>query len=81
MRSNAAVKFVDFCTSPAIQAEFNPRWNAGPVNRRALENFPSDLIVPGTPELDKLGFTLNSQWWAENRQAVSDRWSNWILEG
>lgn len=79
----AAIQYVDFCTSPEVQSEFCARWNAGPINRRAFETFPKELMgrVPGSPELEGKGFQLNVEWWAANQQAVSDIWSKWILEG
>lgn len=79
----AAIKFVDFCTSPEIQSAFCERWNAGPVNKKAFDTFPKDLAerVPGSPALADKGFTLDAEWWAENRQQVSNKWSMWILKG
>lgn len=79
----AAVKYVDFCTSPKIQAEFCTEWSAGPVNAKAFDAMPKELIdnVPGSPALADMGFTLDAEWWADNRQAVSDRWSLWVLKG
>ncbi|MEM9222908.1 MAG: polyamine ABC transporter substrate-binding protein [Pseudomonadota bacterium] len=79
----AAIQYVDFCTSPEVQSEFCARWNAGPVNRRAFDTFPEDLLsrVPGSPLLEGKGFQLDVEWWADNQQKVSDIWSKWILEG
>ncbi|MCB2055399.1 MAG: polyamine ABC transporter substrate-binding protein [Geminicoccaceae bacterium] len=80
---DAAVKFVDFCTSPEIQSVFCARWNAGPVNKKAFDTFPADKIdkVPGSPALEGMGFALDAEWWAENRPKVSEVWSKWILQG
>ncbi|WP_315928159.1 polyamine ABC transporter substrate-binding protein [Mesorhizobium sp. SP-1A] len=80
---DAAVKFVDFCVSPDVQAEFCKRWNAGPVNRKAFDKLPKEMLarVPGSPELADKGFVLDAEWWADNRQAVSQKWSTWILGG
>lgn len=79
----AAVKFVDFCCSPDIQSAFCQKWNCGPVNNKAFETFSQDMIerAPGSPALAEKGFTLDAEWWAENRQTVSNKWSTWILKG
>ncbi|MBZ8131846.1 ABC transporter substrate-binding protein [Afifella sp. IM 167] len=79
----AAVKFVDFCVQPDIQAEFCRRWNAGPVNSKAFDKMPADLLkgIPGSPDLADKGFVLDAEWWAENRPLVSQKWSTWILGG
>ena len=80
---DAAIQYVDFCTSPEVQSEFCARWSAGPINRKAFDTFPKELMerVPGAPALEGKGFTLNAEWWSDNRQEVSNIWSKWILKG
>jgi putative spermidine/putrescine transport system substrate-binding protein len=80
---DAALKYVDFCLSADVQAKFCTRWNAGPTNRKSYAAMPKEMMarIPGSPELADKGFAMNSEWWAANRQAVSNKWSTWVLCG
>jgi hypothetical protein len=37
-------------------------------------------MLPTNPELQGKTLLFNSQWWAENINAVVEKWSEWILE-
>lgn len=78
---DSALKYVDFCLMPDIQARFCERWNAGPTNAKAFASMPKEMLtrIPGSPELAGKGFALDAEWWAANRQAVSNKWSSWVL--
>lgn len=76
-----AVKYIDFCLSEEIQTEFGLRYPGGPVTIPAYEKMPADRRnrVPGGEMTAKNGFVLNAEWWRDNRQEVSDKWSQWAL--
>lgn len=76
-----AVKLVDYCLSDDVQKAFAKRYPCGPVTKKAYETLPAELRarVPGGEMTAKNGFILDPEWWADNRQTVSDKWSKWVL--
>ncbi len=76
-----AVRFVDYCISEQVQYDFCNRYPGGPVTVPAYEKLSKRLRdrVPGGELTAKHGFILNAEWWRDNRQKVSDKWSKWVL--
>lgn len=77
-----ALKFCAFASLPAPQARFSMQIPYGFVNARAAELIPEAWLaqLPTSPEILPNLFLRDEVWWAENRQAVLDRWNEWILE-
>jgi putative spermidine/putrescine transport system substrate-binding protein len=77
-----ALKFCAFCTLPEPQARFSMLIPYGFVNSKAAELIPEEQLaqLPTAPELRPKLFLRDEMWWAENRDAVIDRWNQWILE-
>jgi putative spermidine/putrescine transport system substrate-binding protein len=81
---DGAVKFVDYCASAEVQERFCRNYfGIGPINDKAMAALPAELRdnVAGSAKFAKVSFLLNAQWWADNRPAVADRWSKWIIKG
>ena len=76
-----AVKFIDYASSPAVQARWLAKYKAIPVNTKAYGATSKELIDPRpeTPWTRSKGFVLDINWWAENRPKVNDVWSKWII--
>src|SRR5262249_4617627 len=77
-----AQRFVEFACQPEIQAALAKESPYGPSNRQAFKSIPGNISprLPSSPEHLAQGFLQNSQWWADNRQSVSERWSQWLLK-
>jgi putative spermidine/putrescine transport system substrate-binding protein len=77
-----AQKFAAFITLPVSQARLSYLIPYGSVNKASAELMTPELLetLPTAPAyLDKM-FIRNIDWWVENRDAVLERWNEWILE-
>ena len=77
-----ALKFCAFCTLPEPQATFSMLIPYGFVNNKAADLIPAEQLaqLPTAPELRPKLFLRDEVWWAQNRDAVVERWNEWILE-
>jgi putative spermidine/putrescine transport system substrate-binding protein len=78
----AAHRLIDFAMQPKNQAELAKHIPYGPTNKKAFDHIGADLgkRLPSFPEHKARQFVQNAQWWADNRNAVSERWSKWLLQ-
>lgn len=76
----AARRYIDYASSAEVQSRWLAKYKAIPVNKKAYPVTSKDLIDPatGTPWTQSKGFLLSIDWWADNRNKVSDAWSKWI---
>jgi putative spermidine/putrescine transport system substrate-binding protein len=76
-----AKRFIDYSSSPEVQARWLAKYKAIPINTKAYGSTSRDLIDPATktPWTRSKGFLLDINWWAENRPKVNDYWSKWIV--
>jgi putative spermidine/putrescine transport system substrate-binding protein len=77
-----ALKLCAFCTLPEPQAHFAMAIPYGFVNNKAADLIPAEQLaqLPTSPENRAKLFLRDEVWWAENRDAVIERWNEWILE-
>lgn len=77
----AALRYIDYSLSPAVQSRWLAEYKAIPVNRRAYASMPASLIDPETklPWTVSRGHAHNIEWWADNTAKVAQYWSNWII--
>jgi putative spermidine/putrescine transport system substrate-binding protein len=77
-----AQKFSAFITLPVSQARLSYLIPYGSVNTASAELMTPELLetLPTAPAYLEKMFIRDIPWWVENRQAVVDRWSEWILE-
>jgi putative spermidine/putrescine transport system substrate-binding protein len=77
-----AQRFIDFACQPENQAALAKLIPYGPSNRQAFKSIPADVAarLPSSPENRQKAFLQNGKWWADNRAAVSERWSQWLLQ-
>ena len=77
--SDAAMRFVAFASGPEHQAAFAREIPLGLVNKRSSEFLPADLAA----NLNTAPANLRDQvffdagWWADNEQAVTERFNTW----
>ncbi|HLJ22291.1 MAG TPA: extracellular solute-binding protein, partial [Stellaceae bacterium] len=77
-----AMKFTAFITMPIPQARLSMLIPYGFVNNVAAEHLPAErlAVLPTAPAIKKQMFIYDSQWWADNRDKVIERWSSWLLQ-
>jgi len=77
-----AQKFAAFTTLAAPQARVVSLIPYGFVNNAAAELVAAERLasLPTSPDIISKLFERNSEWWTENREAVLERWNEWILE-
>ena len=77
-----AQKFAAFITLPVSQARLSYLIPYGSVNNASVDLMTPELLEnnPTAPAYLEKMFVRNIDWWVENRQAVVDRWAEWILE-
>jgi putative spermidine/putrescine transport system substrate-binding protein len=77
-----AQKFAAFITMPIPQARLSKLIPYGSVNTASNQYMtPEELqsLITAPPIVDQL-FIYDSAWWADNLDAVLNRWNEWILE-
>ncbi|MET3288756.1 UNVERIFIED_CONTAM: putative spermidine/putrescine transport system substrate-binding protein [Brevibacillus sp. OAP136] len=76
-----AMKFIAFVSEAEPQAEFAKISDYTPVNKKAIELLPQDVKerLGQTPEMAKKQILVDNAWWAENYEAVNQRFMEWLL--
>jgi putative spermidine/putrescine transport system substrate-binding protein len=76
-----AQKFTAFMTLPISQARQGLLIDYGFVNSGALEYLPKSrlAVLPTGPKQLSQQFHYGSAWWADNFDAVIQRWATWVL--
>jgi len=77
-----AYKFVAFAGRPDRQADQTNYISYGPGNKQAIPNTnPSVLAdLPTNPENMKTGFVVNAKFWADNLDALRERFNVWAAQ-
>ena len=77
-----AQKFAAFITLPVSQARLSYLIPYGSVNNASVELMTPEQLenLPTAPAYLEKMFIRNIDWWVENRDAVLERWNEWILE-
>ncbi len=80
-RAELAKQFVRFCADAKRQAAFTTDLAYGPTNRRAFEVIDAKRaeILPSSPANIRNMALPSPEWWAKNRQAVTERFNNFII--
>ncbi|MDX6748588.1 ABC transporter substrate-binding protein [Geminicoccaceae bacterium 1502E] len=80
--AEAAVKFIDYASSPEVQSRWLATYKAIPVNQKSYSAMAPELLDPdaNVPWTRSKGFVLDIGWWSDNRPKVNDYWSDWIIQ-
>ncbi len=80
-RAELAKQFVRFCADARRQAEFTSDLPYGPTNTKSMEFIDPQraTVLPSAPDNIKGMVSPSPQWWAENRQAVTERFNNFLI--
>lgn len=77
----AAKLYLDYSLSADVQTRLITVSKDIPVNRKAYPAIDRTLIDPDAnlPWTASKGIVKDARWWAGNRQAVADVWSQWVI--
>ena len=87
-RRENALRFVEFCYRPEVQAEFVKRYPIAAVVAAANDLLPADVAEAslGNPMHLKRQVPPNPEWWSKlnadgktNLELVYEKWATWIL--
>lgn len=76
----AALKFIAFISTPERQAELAKLIDYGPSNKKAFQFIAAGTELPTSPELQGKQVLTDPVWWAENYDAVNERFNKWLLQ-
>jgi putative spermidine/putrescine transport system substrate-binding protein len=77
-----AQEFLAFASSAGPQSELPKYISYGPVNKKAIELIPPDVLkdLPTSPANLAKQFFIDNDWWNQNQAAVLERWNKWLLQ-
>jgi len=76
-----AMKFINFCTTAETQAEFSKLVDYAPTNAKALPLLSEELKKRlGQSTSSATQIVADVQWWADNYEAVDERFQKWLLK-
>lgn len=80
-RKKEAMELLALALTPEQQAAFSRELPYGPVNRAALAllDDKTKASLPSSEENFRKGVPLNLEYWADNSQAVTERFNSWML--
>ena len=69
------------CSSD-LQARLSMLIPYGFVNKAAAEHLGAERLktLPTAPDIKNEMFIYDSQWWADNRDKVVEKWASWLLQ-
>ena len=79
--TDVAMSFVNFATRAVPTANYTRLENFGPVNSDALALLRPDIVatLPNDPEHFDQQFFENWPWWADQREALTAQFEDWLL--
>lgn len=80
--ADVAMDLINFATRAVPCANFSRLVAFGPVNRDALPLLRPDRLplLPTAEPQRSVQFVENWNWWADNREALTERFEEWLLE-
>lgn len=79
--ADVAMDFINFTTRAVPSANYARQVPFGPVNQNAFELLDDErlTVIPNSPENRPRQFMQNWAWWADNGDAVTERFEDWLL--
>jgi putative spermidine/putrescine transport system substrate-binding protein len=77
-----AMEFIEFASQPKQQAEFTKLMYYGPINKKAFDFIPGDLVkdLNTYPANKEKHWKPDEQWLGDNLQAYTERWQAWVAK-
>lgn len=75
-------KFIAYASDPKVMANQSKYISYGPTNVDAIPNIAPDVLkdLPTAPENMKTALTLDSRFWADNRDELEKRFNAWLAQ-
>lgn len=79
--ADVAMDFINFATRAVPMANFVRLVPYGPVNKEAFNYLRPDRlpVLPSSPQNRAVQFTQSWVWWADNIEALGERFEDWLL--
>ena len=76
------MKFLSFMTSPEAGKTFSENITYGPANAKTYDLLDQSIIdtLASAPQYKDQVVTYNAAYWAENYDAVNEKFQAWLLE-
>lgn len=80
---DVAMDFINFATRAVPSANFARLVPYGPVNRDAFSHLRQSRLplLPSSPINKPLQFVQDWTYWADNREVITERFEEWLLQG
>ena len=80
-RAEMAKQFVRFCADAKLQAVMTETLAYGPTNKRSFDSIPAQraALLPTAPDNVRDMRLPSPEWWADNREKVTERFNSWII--
>lgn len=80
---DAVCQFLDFCLRPEQEVIFSRAMKYGPVNSRTIGAFSPEerKCINTSPENLKQQFFVNTEYWTEHFEELTERYLSWISGG
>jgi len=80
-KADLARKFIEWCLDAKRQAAYTELLACGPTNMKAYDYLSPEkaALLPTAPDNIKGLTLLNAQFWAENQDALTQRFEQWIV--
>lgn len=77
-----AMKFLNFITRAEAGKTFSENITYGPANEKAYDLLDQSIIdtLPSAPKYKDMVATYDPEYWAENYDAVNEKFQAWLLE-
>ena len=77
-----AMEFINFASQAKQQAEFTKLMYYGPINKKAFDHIPADLVkdLNTYPANKEKHWKPDEQWLGENLQTYIERWQAWVAK-
>ncbi|MBI2469558.1 MAG: ABC transporter substrate-binding protein [Candidatus Rokubacteria bacterium] len=77
-----ALKFIAFASTPEVQANQSKYISYGPTTRKALELIDRVILkdLPTAPANTKNYYQVNSKWWADRREELTEKFNAWAAK-
>jgi putative spermidine/putrescine transport system substrate-binding protein len=81
-RKDLAYKFLAYASDPKIMANQSKYISYGPSHADAIPKIAPDVLkdLPTAPENMKTAFTIDSNFWADNNEQLTERFNAWLAQ-
>jgi putative spermidine/putrescine transport system substrate-binding protein len=81
-KKKAAMKFIEFASTPERQAAFSIWSNYGPANKKAYNFIKKEkaILMPTYHKNLAKGLLISGEWYAEHEKEIERRWEAWKME-